>query len=292
MALLMSKKLKYFIVCFETRCINHAADQLCVTRSPLTRVMYELEEKAGGKLFVRKYNHLEPTELAFNLYEKIKPVYDLLCAIESEFGISANLTRFELLCDISVPFVIYQHISSLLSKSNCSISCRRVSVSCNEIQSLKTNPDVGIISFREIALTENFVFHKVSEEVLFLLMPEGIHEKSLKDFESIKDIKLLIRKDVFSPELKGIIAKSIRDFAPYIDIRETDRDTTSMLISVCAGEGMMLLPECLSSYFSPPGTCKIKVPNVRIKTGLYVNKRQKNKTIISSITDMLMSITK
>jgi len=56
MALLMSKKLKYFIVCFETRCINHAADQLCVTRSPLTRVMYELEEKAGGKLFVRKYN--------------------------------------------------------------------------------------------------------------------------------------------------------------------------------------------------------------------------------------------
>ncbi|CCK10726.1 hypothetical protein BN126_875 [Cronobacter sakazakii 680] len=36
-----------------------------------------MEEKMGGKLFIRKYNYLEPTELAITLYEKIKPVYDL-----------------------------------------------------------------------------------------------------------------------------------------------------------------------------------------------------------------------
>ncbi|AKE95331.1 LysR family transcriptional regulator [Cronobacter sakazakii] len=77
MNLLISKKLKYFIVCFEAKCINSAAEQLCVTRSPLARVIYEMEEKMGGKLFIRKYNYLEPTELAITLYEKIKPVYDL-----------------------------------------------------------------------------------------------------------------------------------------------------------------------------------------------------------------------
>ncbi|MDT3651170.1 LysR family transcriptional regulator [Cronobacter sakazakii] len=116
MNLLISKKLKYFIVCFEAKCINSAAEQLCVTRSPLARVIYEMEEKMGGKLFIRKYNYLEPTELAITLYEKIKPVYDLLYSIENDFSISAKCSRFELLCDISVPLVIYQHILSWLKK--------------------------------------------------------------------------------------------------------------------------------------------------------------------------------
>lgn len=292
MTLLMSKKLKYFIVCFETRCINYAADQLCVTRSPLSRVLYELEDKSGGKLFIRRYNHLEPTELALSLYEKIKPVYDLLCSIENQFSMTTQSPRFDLLCDISVPFIIYQHILSWLKRTNQPVMCRRVSVSCEEIQSLSTNPDVGILSFREIAFADDFIFHKASDESIFLLMPDRIHESSLRNFDNMKNIKLFIRKDVFSPELKGIISRGIRDFVPHVDIKETDRDTASLLISVRAGEGMMLLPECLISYFSPPGTRILKVPDVRIQCGLYVNNRYKNKVIVSSIMEMLISITK
>ncbi|ALB52775.1 LysR family transcriptional regulator [Cronobacter sakazakii] len=292
MNLLISKKLKYFIVCFEAKCINSAAEQLCVTRSPLARVIYEMEEKMGGKLFIRKYNYLEPTELAITLYEKIKPVYDLLYSIENDFSISAKCSRFELLCDISVPLVIYQHILSWLKKTNQPVCCRRVSVSCADIQSLHTNPDAGILSFREIAYTDNLIFHKASDESIFLLMPETLHVTALKNFNSIRNVSLLIRKDVFSNELKGIISNSIKSFIPHVDIIETDRDTASILISVSSGEGMMLLPECLTSFFSPPGVKKIKIPDIRIQSGLYINKKHKSTAIVSDIMQVLAAITK
>ncbi|NDO82769.1 LysR family transcriptional regulator [Citrobacter sp. NCU1] len=292
MTLLISKKLKYFIVCFETRCINYAADQLCVTRSPLARVLYELEEKIGGKLFIRKYNQIDPTELAQSLYEKIKPVHDLLCDIESDFCSSQKSNRFELLCDISVPFIIYQHLMTWLKNTNQPITCRRVSISCKEIQSLKTNPNVGILSFRKIAYSEDVVFHKYSDESLFIIMPNNIPDEALKSFNAIKNVKLFIRKDVFSSELKGIVSKSICDFIPHIEIMETERDTASLLISASAGEGMLLLPECLIPYFSPPGTRTLEIPNIRIHSGLYVNRKNKNKAIISELMKMLISITK
>ncbi|MCK7229461.1 LysR family transcriptional regulator [Enterobacter asburiae] len=288
----MSKKLKYFIICFETRCINYAADQLCVTRSPLARVLYELEEKMGGKLFIRKYNHLEPTDLALSLYDNIKPVYDLLCSIENEYCSSLKCSRFELLCDISVPFIIYQHFMTWLKNTNQPITCRRVSTSCKEIQSLKTNPNIGILSFREIPVVDDFIFHKFSDESLFILIPNSISDEALKNFDAIKNVKLFIRKDVFSQELKGIVSRSIRDFIPYVEIMETERDTASLLLSVSAGEGMMLLPECLLPYFSAPGTRTSKIPNIMIRSGLYVNKKNKSKTVVSDVMKMLISITK
>lgn len=291
MTLLISKKLKYFIVCYETRCINYAADQLCVTRSPLARVLYELEEKMGGKLFTRTYNQINPTELAQSLYEKIKPLHDLLCDIEGDFCESLKGNRFELLCDISVPFIIYQHLMTWINNTNQQIICRRVSISCKEIQSLKTNPNVGILSFRKISYCEDIVFHKYNNESIYFLMPNTISDESLKSFNAIKNIKLFIRKDVFSSELKGIVSKSICDFSPHVEIVETERDTASLLISVSAGEGMLLLPECLISYLSPPGTRTFEIPNIKILSGLYVSRKNKNKNIISEIMNMLNSIT-
>lgn len=292
MTLLISKKLKYFIVCYETRCINYAANQLCVTRSPLARVLYELEESMGGKLFTRKYNQIEPTVLAQSLYEKIKPLHNLLCDIESDFCSSHKGNRFELLCDISVPFIIYQHIMTWINNTNQPIICRRVSTSCKEIESLKTNPNVGILTFRKMAYCEDIIFHKYGNDSVFILIPDNISDESLTSFNAIKSVKLFIRKDVFSSELKGIIAKSICDFTPHVEIMETERDTASLLISVSAGEGMLLVPECLVPYLSPPGTRTLEIPNIKILSGLYVNKKNKNKTIISEIMKMLNSITK
>lgn len=292
MTLLMSKKLKYFIICFETRCVNQAAEQLYITRSPLARVLYELEDKLGGKLFVRKYNLLEPTELASSLYEKIKPVYNVLCAIENEFNVSTRTSGAELLCDISVPHVIYQYLCTRLKMLEHPITCRRVFVSHDEIQSMTTNPEIILFSFRKISISEEFDFQKFSDESVYLLLPEHISEQDMTDFRIMRDIRLYIRKHDFSSEVKGMISSATKDSIPHINIRETECDMTSLLFIVSAGEGMLLLPECLISYFSPPRTRKLRISGLNIQSGLYVNKRHKNKNLIKNVSSMLVSFEK
>ena len=287
----MSKKLKYFVTAFEAKCINNAADLLYITRSPLIRVLCELEEKTGERLFIRKYNQLNPTDRAQALYEKIKPIYDLLQCIENEFMNGGRTSGFELLCDFSVPYVIYQHICFRLKELPQAVSCRRVCVSSSEIQSLTANPDIALYSFRKLHMPEYLICHGYREESLFLLLPESILESDLKDFNKMKNMKLYIRKDTLSVEMKGYISKALMDFIPNVEIHETEYDTASLLIYVSTGKGMMLLPESLAIYFSPPCTQRIKVPNVSLKSGLYVNKRNKKTKIIGFISGILTTIT-
>lgn len=290
MALLMSKKLKYFMVCFEAKCINHAAEQLCITRTPLARVLHELEERAGGRLFERKYNKLEPTDLAQSLYEKVRPVYDLLSSIEVEFNLISGQSPLEMICDISVPHIIYQYLVFNLKNLKPSLNCRRAFITPSEIPSIILNPNIIIYSFRGIVLPDNFHHYEVSNESLYLLIPDNISESGLLDFEKMKNVKLFIRKDIVTSELKGIIAQSLRSHLPYLEIKETEQDTASILMTVSAGEGMMLLPECLTSYFSPPNTHQIQLSDIHVRTSLYVNTRLKNNKIVNDVLNMLNSV--
>ncbi|MGN7790361.1 LysR family transcriptional regulator [Enterobacter sp. 22452] len=290
MSLLMSKKLKYFIVAYETQCINSAAEQLCVTRSPLARALYELEDKAGGKLFTRKYNQLYPTNLALLLYQKTKPIYDLLCGIENEFMISPYISKIELLCDFSVPYIVYQHLCSKLKNISPLIECRRVIVSNCEMQSLISNPMVVLFSFRKITVPDNFTCHEFKSESLCLILPENISNADILDFEIMKDITLYIKKDLISAEVKGFVFSVVKKFMPYTNIKEIECDTVSLLFYASTGEGMILLPESLVAYLSPPRTRTLKIPDIRLQSGLYVNNRNKNTSVIQKITDILAQL--
>ncbi|WP_274922526.1 LysR family transcriptional regulator [Citrobacter youngae] len=219
MTVLMSRKLKYFIVSFETRCINLAAEKLCVTRSPLTRVLYELEGMMGDKLFNRRYNQLEPTELACSLYEELKPTYDLLCGVENKFNSSNRMSALELLCDLSVPYVLYQHILIKLKTLHPGIVCRRVFVSNDEIKSLSLNPQTILLSFRKIDMPEGFTLQSEGDDSVFLLAPGHLSEEEMKDFDTMKDIILYIRKDILSSETKGFVTNALKHFLPYVKIQ-------------------------------------------------------------------------
>lgn len=291
MTLLMSKKLKYFIASYETQCINNAAELLCITRSPLIRVLCELEDRSGEKLFTRKYNQLKPTERAHLLYKKIKPVYDLLCGIENEFMVSGRTVGFELLCDFSVPYVIYQHICSKLRNLPQSVSCRRVCVSTVEIQTLTANPETALLSYRKLSMPKYFTCYGQKEESLFLLLPDHLDESDISNFAKMENIKLFIRKDTLSSEVKGFISRAVMNFIPNVNIHETDDDTASLLLYVSMGEGMLLLPECLAGYFTPPRTRKIKIPDIYLMNCLYINNRNKNKKFIECMSAMLTPLT-
>lgn len=72
MGIFISKKLKYFIMAMEKRSFASASEALCITRSPLSKAITEIEEHLDGKLFIRKHNDLIPTPLAIEYYKKMQ----------------------------------------------------------------------------------------------------------------------------------------------------------------------------------------------------------------------------
>ncbi|WP_032486460.1 LysR family transcriptional regulator, partial [Yersinia pestis] len=82
--LLLSKSLRYFIITAQKESITLAADKLCITASPLSRNIKELEMKLGCELFTRTSKGILLTSSGHFLYDKIIPVYNEIIELEKE----------------------------------------------------------------------------------------------------------------------------------------------------------------------------------------------------------------
>ncbi|EBJ1806223.1 LysR family transcriptional regulator, partial [Salmonella enterica] len=70
MDFLINKKLKIFITLMETGSFSIATSVLYITRTPLSRVISDLERELKQRLFIRKNGTLIPTEFAQTIYRK------------------------------------------------------------------------------------------------------------------------------------------------------------------------------------------------------------------------------
>lgn len=80
---LMSKKMKAFILVARYGSISEAARNLSLTVSPVSRLISELEEHCGEKLFLRKNNRIEITAFGEHLFSELDNLYDRLSEVES-----------------------------------------------------------------------------------------------------------------------------------------------------------------------------------------------------------------
>ena len=90
-------------------------------------------------------------------------------------------------------------------------------------------------------------------------------------------------------EIKGLIYHHLKDLFPNVIINETDNDLSSLMLFTSSGIGGMLMPEHLSSYFSPPRINKIKIPGITLELALYSNNRFKHKYLIDDVAEKLIS---
>lgn len=74
----MSKRINYFIAVAEEGSINKAACRLCITPSPLSQRIKELEEELSTELFERSAQGLALTKDGVELYNNVIPHYDEL----------------------------------------------------------------------------------------------------------------------------------------------------------------------------------------------------------------------
>lgn len=80
--MLISKPLRVFITLYQEKRLKAAADKLCLTVPPVTRMLKLTEEWLGERLFVIERNSLSPTSAADGLYQKVFPLYSAMLEFE------------------------------------------------------------------------------------------------------------------------------------------------------------------------------------------------------------------
>lgn len=83
--LLISKKMRAFMLVARLKSISDAAKALSLTVSPVSRLISELEIGYKKKLFIRQGNRISLSKDGTALYNQIEKIYDKLYEIEMQF---------------------------------------------------------------------------------------------------------------------------------------------------------------------------------------------------------------
>lgn len=272
MGVLLAKKMKYFMVTMEVLNFAKAAEALCITRSPLSKAIFELEDYLGGKLFNRTYNSLEPTELAIEYYQKCKPIYEMILALESECRSSSTESMLTLLFDISVPELLYQQIVMAMKSENILFNCERYVVSLSDIDGISRKNSI-VISLREIASNADCEVDKWQGDEIVICMPDNYHTKQAAT-------GLFVWKDLSTDYIQRSFSQMAKEFIPNMNFIEHNLNLTGLLYNVHAGKGCTLLTRKMATMFKVDGIICLPIKDRRPTIHLYHgNQKHVNKFI-------------
>jgi len=272
MGVLLAKKMKYFMVTMEVRNFAKAAEALCITRSPLSKAIFELEDYLGGKLFHRTYNSLEPTELAIEYYQKCKPIYEMLVALENECRSGNTESPLMLLFDISVPELLYQQIVMAMKSENILFNCERYVVNLSDIEEIPRKNSI-VISLREISSNAACDIDKWQGDEIVICMPNNYHIKQAKT-------DIFIWKDLSTDYIQRSFSQLAKPFIPDINFIEHNLNLTGLLYNVRAGKGCTFLTRKMATMFKVDGITYLPIKDRRPTIHLYHgNQKSVNKFI-------------
>ncbi|KAF1370801.1 LysR family transcriptional regulator [Yokenella regensburgei] len=281
MGYLLSKKMRYFMVTMELRNFSKAAEALCITRSPLSKVICEMEDYLGGMLFKRKYNELEPTELALEYYAKFRSVYNELLELEDDIQNNSKIKDLLVKFDITFPELLYKNIKIALESSNAKVQCERKIIEAGDINELIYNKNSVIFSMRDISLSYNVNHEEWFSDELVLISP--------KDADLNKPLKLFIWKDMNTHYYKQIFGNLLGDINKTVEFVEHNWDILSVFYNVHLGKGSAIITPKLSRFLSIDGVQSTVLKNKRLKLrgyhclkSDYTAEKNKVKKIINS----------
>ena len=234
MSIFISKKLRYFMMTMEKKCILKSAEALYITRTPLCKILSDIEKDLGGKLFSKSYNTLEPTELAWNFYYKLLDSYEAQMKIESEIREQCKYKKLKIVFDIGIPEMLFR------------ISCAMIQA---EIK------DARIEITREVLHDEILKEHKYDPNILFISLRDVSHMNYYKTDKWLSiQYALLARNDydgtvpiyLWRDSYSGYFSKKVKEFLedefPKCNILEHNLEFYHVLYNVSVGKGAVILP--------------------------------------------------
>ncbi|GKX54338.1 hypothetical protein SOASR030_04500 [Leminorella grimontii] len=268
----INKRLQYFMMAMETQCLNKAAEQLCITRSPLGKSLSDLESILSERLFIRKYNKLEPTEIAFKIHKRLLPIYHELLSLENDLNPRKRGKKFHIIFDLSVPHLMVCNFIKQFDIANFSVTYHYVYVAAKEFEFLLANKHTILISYRSHVPIPHIKKITLEQESVVICCPGNIHENDFSSREVMNNIPILIRKKSNGgDELKGMLSNVIGKTYPCFRIEDVDEDMTSMLLSVINGKAMLIMPERIAGLFNIKHINKYEFADLKVSLSIHYN---------------------
>ncbi|HHH1370396.1 TPA: LysR family transcriptional regulator [Yersinia enterocolitica] len=206
--MLIAKYLKYFIVTAQKKSITAAADALCITPSPLSRSIKELESKLGCKLFKRTPRGFTLSQEGALLYEKVMPHYKALTDLEKEFILLNKRKSMpgEKLVAFSIGTDIYNYFKFLsILKSDYLIN-RNISLNVNvidRIDILLNNKEFDVFfSQAQHPPLDGIIKKDMPDEPLYLAISNKIFDinMDIKDYLNIYPVVKYTQDEILNIE--------------------------------------------------------------------------------------------
>lgn len=260
MNMLISKQMKYFITTVQERSFTRAAEKLYITRSPLTKIISEMEEILGQKLFLRKYNDLEPTPFALELFSKIHSTYNYLLGVEEFIFNNQNIPeKFKF--DYSIPQYIFEHISAAVSFEFPGALCIREHLATQQSEIVNNLQNDIIISHRQFKIFPSIQEEKWQHDGFVFVRNNSMTTKG-------QPSHLLIYKDKFTHMIKSSFLYYFQNEYAVTDLVEHDFDITKLLYYIKTGRYHSVMSSKMASAYRGMG---IRYePAVNIPRNVYI----------------------
>ncbi|MGG8250402.1 LysR family transcriptional regulator [Klebsiella aerogenes] len=245
MGILLSKKMKYFMVTMERRNFSLAADELCITRSPLSKVITEIESWLGGKLFIRRHNDLEPTSLAWDFYHKCKPLYYKTLSLESEWSSKKTQSLLTFHFDISIPELLFRQLVMIAQVEKIDAKFIRGSIDVNDEQQLKYQSNYIMIATRPLRCNYHTEYSSWEGCPLVVLKSKYVPQSNQQNMFIWKDKHVDYMKEHYSHILSQ--SKIVPSFI------EHDFDIPTLLYAVRSGKGSLLMSQKMAQLYKIDG---------------------------------------
>ncbi|ATM01008.1 LysR family transcriptional regulator [Aeromonas sp. CA23] len=183
-----SKAMRVFITIYQEGSLKKAADKLCLTVPPVSRMLKITEEWVGDKLFIIERNRIVPTQTATSLYRQLLPHYYALSNIfikksEAALHIASPQSNSSVLADLLQP--VYPLLQTPLVIRN--------------VECIHDNDHI-FISFQEVSAPSFFNVEKI-DVPLSLICP-------IEDTKEWKNKSLLIERALtHHPNFENIFSK-------------------------------------------------------------------------------------
>lgn len=280
MGIFLSKKMKYFMVIMEKRNFGQAADDLCITRSPLSKVISEIEIWIGGKLFIRKHNELEPTKLAWEYYHKCKPIYHKLLNLEDECSNKKPAIPLVFHFDISVPEIMFRQLKMVALAEKIDAQFTRELVDINSECHLKYQRNHVIISFRALSCG-SLIEQSIREGSSPVLISSTSHRQS----ETLNNI--YIWRDKYTDYMKERYSLILNNLDIQPHFIEHNYDILTLLHAVRTGKGSILMTNKLSQIFNLKDTESRIIKGYTPRIYLYANLEDSRKNTLGQFKKLI-----
>jgi DNA-binding transcriptional LysR family regulator len=252
------------MVVMQEQSITRASSILNITRTPVSKMITELEALIGCELITRTSCGVEPTVIGKMLYDKIHPIYNIAKIIESEINEFKKI-NFRIYIDVAIPIEIYQYINVYLSVKENTYSVRRVDI-------LEMNAE--FINERDIIITliPDFM---VCEGMSIISIPFKMSVLGSSDYTSDIVLPLLVRDEEYIQHVLPLYTSLTYSNSTPSTIRFIQYELSEILYLVSSGVGVTALPSNIAAKHC---TAKIKEISIPREIGSLYIVYNKNKS--------------